>query len=70
MIAAILLTATAATAADNAVPLQVPRVDTPIKVDGRLDEPFWQQALTISQRERATAMSSAAGTGTVGTYTA
>jgi len=30
----------------------------------------WQQALTISQRERATAMSSAAGAGAVGTYTA
>jgi len=47
MIAAILLATAATTAAETTIPLQVPRVDAPIKVDGRLDEPFWQSALTI-----------------------
>jgi hypothetical protein len=46
IIAAILLT-TAAMASERAAPRPVPRVDEPIKVDGHLDEPFWQKALTI-----------------------
>jgi hypothetical protein len=33
--------------ADETMPLQIPHVDAPIRVDGVMDEPFWEDALIV-----------------------